>query len=78
MRNAHEQDLLELVGSPGWRALVREAKTYVDQLKAKVFEPAKSEWDFIQKEIRGQSALEIERFLAYVEQEVERKWVQDS
>lgn len=66
-----KQLLIELVGSPHWDQLVKEAETYAQYLRSLALDPAKTEMDFYAKEGAARAARELETFFASVEHSVQ-------
>lgn len=78
----HQLDLLELVGTHGWRALLREKENFLRGFHATVRRPAVEDFDFIRKEVATGVIREMDRFFDGIEQELDnlaqRKLEQDS
>lgn len=78
MHSPHELELIEVVGSPGWRAIRRELKQWLNSKYGVLTAPARSEWDFIDKEVKLRLYNEIESFFNGIEQTAEKLHMQDA
>ena len=64
----HEEDLLELAGTHGWRAILAESTEYLKQFEGIVLAPATTEFDFVRKEVAAGVIRELKRFFVGIEQ----------
>lgn len=67
----HEIDLVEVVGSHGWRAILREADDFLKAHESVLYAQAVEEFDFIKKEVAAGVIRELRRFFAGVEQKAD-------
>ena len=67
-----EADLLEIVGTHGWRALRDEAEFWLESQTARPLAESQDEMDFVRKEVAAGVIREFRQFFSHVEQMVER------
>lgn len=72
MTDDHNEDLFELVGTHGWRALKEEADQFLSSFRSNLERPAQTEFDFVKKEVDAGVVRELRRFFAYIEEIADR------
>lgn len=67
----HESDLMELVGTHGWKALRREADIFLQKHHSTIYSESQDEFNFIRKEVASGVVREFRYFLDGIEQKAD-------